>query len=93
MSQTPPNKKRLSRTDWERLMAEYEASSLTQRAFCEQHELTYSSFGYWRKRLRPSAPATPQNEPLFELSALSMGVSHEWRVELDLGQGLILRLK
>jgi len=93
MSQTSASKLRLSRTDWERLMAEYESSTLTQREFCERHELAYSSFGYWRKRLRQSMSTTAQREPLFELSAFPMGGGHEWRVELDLGQGVTLRLK
>lgn len=93
MSQNPPSKKRLSRADWERLMVEYEASALTQREFCAQRELTYSSFGYWRKRLHQVAPSPAQSAPLFELPAFPLGGGHEWRVELELGQGVIVRLK
>ncbi len=36
MTQTPQASIRRSRDDWERLMAEYEASNVTQREFCER---------------------------------------------------------
>jgi hypothetical protein len=42
MSTTPS--KRRSRAEWEQLMASYEASGETQREFCDQHHVAYSSF-------------------------------------------------
>ncbi|WP_419605861.1 IS66 family insertion sequence element accessory protein TnpA, partial [Thiolapillus sp.] len=34
-------------------------SGLTQKAYCEQQELRYSTFGYWVRKLRRAAePAT-----------------------------------
>jgi len=53
------NKKR-SRSEWEQLMAGYEAGNLAQRAFCARHSVAYSSFCYWRKRLR--SPATVESQ-------------------------------
>ena len=83
--------KRRSRTEWERLMGHYEQSELTQRAFCTQHELAYSSFCYWRKRLRtPSAGATPT---LIELPVEPAEATPSWRIEIDLGEGVVLRLR
>ena len=67
-------------------MAQYEAGDLSQRIFCEQHGLAYSTFGYWRKQLR-------QPSSLIELPMLPTGESRDWRVELDLGKGMVLRLK
>jgi putative transposase len=83
--------KKHSRGEWERLMASYEASDMTQRAFCAQHGLAYSSFSYWRKQLRTAA-ATEDIMPLVELPALALSDS-AWRVEVDLGQGVVLRLR
>lgn len=37
---------RKSRTEWIELMALYEAGDLSQREFCERHEVAYSTFGY-----------------------------------------------
>jgi len=74
-------------------MAQYEAGDLSQRIFCEQHGLAYSTFGYWRKQLRQSAHNENHPASLIELPMLSTGESRDWRVELDLGKGMVLRLK
>ena len=89
---TSPTPRR-SRADWEQLMEQYESGGLKQRAFCEQHGLAYSTFCYWRKRLRQSASTENYSEPLFELPMLPVDEHPDWRVELDLGQGVILRMK
>ncbi|WP_419602546.1 IS66 family insertion sequence element accessory protein TnpA, partial [Thiolapillus sp.] len=39
---------------WQLHIAVWQQSGLTQKAYCEQQELRYSTFGYWvRKRKRP----------------------------------------
>ncbi len=84
---------RRDRSAWEQLMSQYEASDLSQRTFCEQHGLAYSTFGYWRKQLRQSAAHENQPASLIELPMLPTSDSRGWRVELDLGKGMVLRLK
>jgi len=84
---------RRSRADWEHLMAQYEASGLKQRAFCEQHGLGYSTFCYWRKQLCQSASMESHSRHLIELPTLPVEEHPGWRVELDLGQGVVLRLR
>ena len=92
MSETTSPIPRRSRADWEQLMEQYEANGLKQHAFCEQQGLAYSTFCYWRKQLRQ--PATENHsEHLFELPILPVDEHPDWRVELDLGQGVVLRLK
>ena len=93
MSNTANSNTRRSRSAWEQLIAQYEAGDLSQRIFCEQHGLAYSTFGYWRKQLR--RPVHNENQPasLIELPMLSTDESRGWRVELDLGKGMVLRLK
>ncbi len=83
---------RRSRADWEQLMGQYEASGLKQRVFCEQHALTYSTFCYWRKRLRQSAIENDSGN-LFEFPMPPMDERSDWRVELDLGQDVVFRMK
>jgi len=96
MSQVPQTKSRRTQDDWRQLMTEYEAGELTQRQFCERHHVAYSTFCYWRKRLSAGAvcaePATA-SAPLLELPLLSMHAQTHWRLELELGQGVVLRLK
>jgi len=93
MSDTASTNKRRDRSAWEQLMAQYEAGDLSQRIFCERHGLAYSTFGYWRKQLRQSAQNKHQPVSLIELPMLPTGESRDWRVELDLGEGMVLRLK
>ena len=83
--------KRRSRTEWAQLLADYEAGALTQRAFCGQHGLPYSGFCYWRRQLRE--PAEVQPPTLIELPVSPTPASPAWRVEIDLGGGLILRVR
>ena len=92
MSETTSPIPRRSRADWEQLMEQYEAGGLKQRTFCEQQGLGYSTFCYWRKQLRQSAIEN-HSEHLFELPMLPVDEHPDWRVELDLGQGVALRLK
>ena len=92
MSETISPTPRRSRADWEHLMAQYETGGLKQRAFCEQHAIGYSTFCYWRKRLHQPAIEN-HSEHLFELPMLPVDEHPDWRVELDLGQGVVLRLK
>ena len=93
MSNSTNSNTRRDRSAWEQLMAQYEAGDLSQRIFCEQQGLAYSTFGYWRKQLRRSAHNENQPASLIELPMLPTGESRGWRVELDLGKGMVLRLK
>ena len=44
---------------WQSHIAAWQQSGLTQKAYCEQQELRYSTFGYWVHKLRRAAePAT-----------------------------------
>lgn len=89
----PERTPRRSREAWAELMAAYEASDATQRAFCVEHGVAYSTFCYWRRRLRREETADDQAPRLVELPVLAGSGSGAWRVELDLGDGLVLRLR
>ena len=96
MSQAMQTKSRRTQDDWSQLMTEYEAGELTQRQFCARHQLAYSTFCYWRKRLSAGAVRTElaaTSLPLLELPVLPMPEQTKWRLELELGQGVVLRLK
>ena len=83
--------KRRSRAEWTQLMADYEAGNLTQRAFCTEHALAYSSFCYWRKQLRE--PVAVQRPALIELPVSTTPATSSWRIEIELGGGMILRIR
>ncbi len=43
--------------EWQRLITEQAEGQLPIRDFCREKDLSLSSFGYWRRRLRGKPPA------------------------------------
>ncbi len=91
---------RRTATEWERLILEYQTSGLTQRDYCEQHDVPYSSFTNWFAKLKKNKPAlsveTTPADLFVELSAETPFVNStitDWDVELAFSNGTILRLK
>jgi hypothetical protein len=90
MSDTRRRRVRRGRDEWQRLIDEHSESGLTQAAFCEAHGLSLASFGNWKRRL---TTAESIEQPWFELGALSEAGSSSWDIELQLGDGVCLRLR
>ena len=96
MSKTKNKAKKVRRTQsqWQEYLAEYETSGLTQSAFCARHSLAVSTFSKWRAQLRTQD--TPQTA---EAMFLDLGTvdqvrqEPDWEFELNLGQGISLRLR
>jgi hypothetical protein len=44
---------------WSSHWTAWQSSGLSQRAYCHQHGLSYSAFGYWRSRVRGAAITPP----------------------------------
>jgi len=80
-------------SEWQRIIADYERSGLTQEAFCEHAAIPKSSFYTWRKRLeKPTAAMEPA--PFLDLNTLVQRKSAPgWEIELDLGNGMRLSLR
>ncbi len=94
--------KRRSRNEWQRLLEEQVSSGLTQKAFCERAGIPVATFGYWRRKLRDEGVArsgervSQQGVTLddwIELSSAASDLSPSWHIELDLGNGICLRLR
>ncbi len=93
--------KRRSRIEWQELIDEQAASGLSQKVFCAQREIPLATFGYWKRKLRFESPATPTGSstdtvPLadwIELPTQGSATEGGWQIELELGNGLCLRLR
>ena len=90
-------RKRRTRSQWAQILSDYETSGLTQRRFCDERGVAYSSFCNWRKRLiQENTPSSLIELPL-ELGVVnttgSVTSTPDWRVELELGQGIIVRVR
>jgi len=87
---------RRSPAQWRRLIAEQAESGLAQEAFCRARGLAVSSFCNWRRKLAASA-AVGDGEALpafIELAPQTRAPTDEgWDVELELGVGVVLRLR
>lgn len=89
-TQGSPRRIRRSREEWQQLIEEQKGSGQTQAAFCAAHGVSVGSLQNWKRRL--AAPdATP--EPWLEFGTLAEAKSATWDIELDLGDGIVVRLR
>ncbi len=84
--------RRRSRADAERLVAQFERSGLGRRVFCAARSISVNTLDYWRRRLRQEAPTRSGFVELMPVAA-DAGTSQGWDVELELGGGVMLRLR
>ena len=79
-------------SQWKRLIAEHAHSGLSQRAFCERHGISSSSFGSWKRRLEAAPDREAEGAGFIEV-ALEPSLAQPWDVELTLGPGVVLRVR
>ncbi len=91
MSTTP----RRTPEQWQQLIDQQALSSLTQKAFCQEHGIRLATFGYWKRKLSAASHVDQDTASSWiDLSALTASgeLSGSWKIELDLGNGVVLRL-
>jgi len=85
--------RRVRRTEeqWREVLRRFEASGLSTRAFCQREGISASSLQRWRSRGdRALAPRFVELAPPRATSAVS---STAWALELELPDGVRLRLR
>jgi putative transposase len=94
-SKNPGRGPRRSREQWRQVIAEQADSGLSQSAFCAERGIAYSTFTFWKRKLREAgSPGDGARGMEFvELAPLEPAVNERWEVELELGSGLTLRLR
>ena len=86
-------RKRTRRTaaEWRAIIARHEASGLACEAFCAAEGIGSSAFWRWRRRLAEEDARVGNGGPMFvELSGAGAA---SWAAELDLGGGVVLRVR
>ena len=85
---------RRSTDEWRELLGQFECSGQTQEQFCAAHDLALSTFSRWREKLRGAAMDEPvaSREAMF-VELASEQLEQRWDMELDLGAGVVLRLR
>ena len=93
----PPERKQVrhSRARWQQLIDEHASSGLGQRAFCDRREIAYSSFCHWKRKLEaePSGLGSTAHAEFVELAPAGPALAEGWEVEVELGDGIWLRLR
>jgi hypothetical protein len=82
-----------SEAAWRELFTQFERSGQTRERFCAEQGLALRSFSQWRQKLRQAShsPAAVAEDALFvELAAEAEPC---WDVELELGAGVVLRIR
>lgn len=93
--------KQRSRIEWQELIEEQAVSGLSQKAFCSQRGISVATFGYWKRKLRHESSSLPMGSGAetvsladwIELPTHESASGGGWQVELELGNGLCLRLR
>ena len=84
---------RRSEAEWQDLFARFEQSGQSREVFCAEQGVVLSSFIRWWKKLHQHSPQQPAvvEAPVF----VELGAEREphWEVELQLGAGVVLRVK
>ena len=82
-----------SREEWQAILGEFASSGLSRDEFCAQRGIAKASFDKWyRKLTRQDARASEHH--LIELGSIAMSRdSGGWDAELELRDGVRLRMK
>jgi putative transposase len=94
MAKVQGRRRHRSVAQWRALVERHQQSGLDVAAFCRAESVSAASFYRWRRQLagEVSVPATVAAAPRFiELGAL--GAHRQWELELELGAGVVLRLR
>ncbi len=87
-----PRRSRRTREEWQQLIQAQQDSGLNETEFCIQRAINQKRFGHWKRRLQKALNNQADTHWL-ELPSVSATPSTGWDIELDLGQGLRLRLR
>ena len=96
--------RRRSAAEWRTLVRAYAKRTGTAPEFCREHGVAVSTLDWWRRRLEKTSGSTvvrskvrsvAASQPLsfIELPATSSAARTRWDIELELGEGMVLRLR
>lgn len=98
-STSPSKKTKVRRTEeeWRTLIEGFVDSGLPLNKYCQSHGIASSGFYKWRKRLELDESDTPSFVEMLPPKAQPLPSQEEldqaWRLELHLGDGMILRVR
>ena len=92
MTEIPRRHVRRSPSEWQQLIDEQARSGLSQTVFCAARSVSTTSFQHWKRQL--AATVAPPSATWLDLGALpERPATAGWDLELELGDGVCLRLR
>ena len=82
--------------DWRSVILGHEKSGLSQRSYCEKHDLAHSTFTYWKRKLNRAATAIEVFKPQFielDLQPAVLPVHAPEEVVVELPCGVVMRFR
>ena len=86
-------RRRRSEAEWRELVERFEGSGQTRERFCAEQGVALSSLGYWRRKVHQGVCHPPAGRPEAVFVELQSAHSSPWDVELELGAGMVLRVR
>lgn len=84
--------RRRTASEWHELISRFEVTGQTRKDFCLSQGVSLSTFDLWRRKLRTRAGE--DNELMFvEVPQVEPNAVSSWDVALELGGGVILRVR
>jgi hypothetical protein len=77
----------------QQLIAEFEATGLSRKAFCRSRSLSTSTLDYWRKRISSQGQRLTAASQAGFIELAPLGTTGALDIELELGGGVVLRLR
>jgi len=84
--------RRRTASEWEELISRFERAGQTRKDFCLSQGVSLSTFDVWRRKLR-GRTAEHRESMFVEVSRDEPNTVSSWDVELELGGGVILRVR
>ena len=87
--------RRRGRGQWQRIIAAQGSSGLSQQAYCSRHGVSYTSFCRWKRELGKEEQPTVSlaGSAFVEVAPSGGATAAQWDVELELGEGVCLRVR
>ncbi len=86
-------RRRRSVSEWSSIIADHRVSGLSARAYCDRSDLALSTFAKWRRRTRVTTTDVGFVAVGCETQVEQPNSTPNWDLELDLGDGMTLRLR
>jgi len=78
-------KQKLTKSDWIKIITEWEKSSEKQKAFCRTRNITYSTFFYWYKQLKKTDQLSKKSDAFVAIKTTPSVITSVFKINFPNG--------